>query len=115
MEVKTRFEILHMAVPVLLADAFCLLFSDHAWERRFMDRMWEQLKIYSMESVELHSIANYPRNYSKDGPVPILISCEELKQIANGTFYGRRNGVDFLWTNDQYRYTILGMRAVSIP
>jgi hypothetical protein len=34
-------------VPVAFGDAMALLFSDNAWERRFMIAMWEMLKVYA--------------------------------------------------------------------
>jgi hypothetical protein len=36
-------------VPVAFGDAMALLFSDNAWERRFMIAMWEMLKVYAMD------------------------------------------------------------------
>jgi hypothetical protein len=94
MEMKSRFEKLNMLLPVLLADALLLLFSDNEWERKFMVKFWELLKIYSKRKLD-NNIPNYPRGEFRHGPVPIWISWEELEETENLTFQGRQHERDF--------------------
>jgi hypothetical protein len=99
---QARFILLNLILPVLLADALCLLFSNRSWERIFMVRMWELLKIYAEE---LEKGDNYPSRYtSQDGPVPLYIGLELFGYTTTGSS----------WTDDQYRYAILVLRVVSL-
>lgn len=44
-------------LPLAFADAMALLFSENAWERRFMIGMWEMLKVYAKHKL-IHSTNN---------------------------------------------------------
>jgi hypothetical protein len=77
-----------------------------------MVKMWELLKIYSKEKVA-ESRAAHPAMYTKqDGPVPIRMVAESCGFTVMRPRQ-RQSGVLFRWSDDQHRYAILALRAVS--
>jgi hypothetical protein len=115
MEMKLRFRKLDELLPVLLSDALFLLFSERSWERKFMVKMWELLKIYSEDKIsELENTRNYPGNYTRrDGPVPIRFGLNFL-EFAIPELAHEHMAFDYRWKDDEYRYAILALRVVSL-
>ena len=81
-----------------------------------MVKMWELLESYAdmEESSPMdRSDPKYPnRFFNEDGPVPIYTGTDFL---AFAVTKARRAHGDhpFRWTDDQYRYALLAMRAVN--
>jgi hypothetical protein len=115
LKMKMRFRALGMLIPVLLADVTSLLYSKKEWERKFMVKFWELLHIYSKGGPIDRSDHDYPNRFFKeDGPVPILIASGINLPFAVSIPRPRGRGLGaFRWSDDEYRYAILGMRAVS--
>jgi len=116
MEMKTRFRLRRLLLPVTFPDSCSLLFSDLAYEREFMVRMWCLLDIYSKDGFEDGSV--YPSQYTREnGPVPIqMASNSDTYHRSSGpapASFGK--GFEYTWNDDMYRFAILGLRAVSSP
>jgi len=116
MEMKTRFRLRRLLLPVTFPDSCSLLFSDLPYERKFMVRMWCLLDIYSQD--EFIDGGDYPLQYTREnGPVPIQIAANsDTYHRSSGpapASYGK--GYEYTWTDDKYRFAILGLRAVSSP
>lgn len=112
MAMRSRFRAKKEIIPVLLADVLFHLFSDNIKERNFMVRGWCQLDAYSRQDVT----AEYPLGYTaQNGPVPIKMASASAPYATNGPAASspKGNGV-YRWTDDQYRWAILALRAVSV-
>jgi hypothetical protein len=117
LEMHARFVAKNEEIPINMADAMSLFFSEKVWERLFMIKMWELLYIYSNEDYagpRDMSDLKYPDRYFKeDGPIPIYAGTGFLAFAATVARRDHKKGTAFRWTDDQYRYAILAMRAVS--
>jgi len=104
-----------MIIPIPVADVLCGLFAEKESDRRFMVQTWELLDIYSKERHVDNSDPTYPNRFFKeDGPVPILIASGINLPFAAVIPWPRGRGLGpFRWTDDEYRYAIFAMRAVS--
>jgi len=112
---KLRCRALGIIIPIPTADVLSGLFSEQEWARRFMIKTWELLDMYSKERRVDNSDPNYPNRFFKeDGPVPILIASGINLPFAAVVHRAFGRGHDpFRWTDDEYRYAILALRAVS--
>jgi hypothetical protein len=104
-----------MIVPVPAADVLSGLFSEQEWARRFMIKTWELLENYSKERPLDRSDPNYPNRFFKeDGPIPITIASDMNLPFAATVARPRgRDHGPFRWSDIEYRYAILALRAVS--
>jgi len=104
-----------MIIPIPAADVLGGLFSEKESNRKFMIKTWEVLDMYSKERPLDRSDPSYPNRFFKeDGPIPILIASGiNLPFAAVITRPCGRGLGPFRWTDDEYRYAILAMRAVS--
>ena len=100
----------NLLIPVLCADALMLLFSNNKWERRFMVNLWELLNLYA-EQLEKDDKCPGKRT-SQEGSGPVYVGFELFGYTADGATGGIR-GLEYLWTDDQYRLAILVLRSVS--
>ena len=112
---KARCRDLSLIIPVSLADTTSMLYSTKDWERKFMIKSRELLKIYSNERPIDRSDHDYPNRFFKeDGPIPILVASGMKLPLA--PIVARPCGTGnapFRWSDDQYRYALLAMRSVS--
>jgi hypothetical protein len=121
-KLKEKYTKLHLLLPVLLSDACSLLFSDRAYEREFMVKMWCLLDEYSHSTI--HDNDDYPLKFIHEGG-PVLIRIDSGNSWNSDSYaqeVGYRTGsadpscgkgAKYVWTDDQYRYAILALRAVS--
>jgi hypothetical protein len=112
---KLRCRALGMIIPIPVADVLCGLFSEKESDRKFMIKTWELLETYSKERPLDRSDPNYPNRFFKeDGPIPILIASGINLPFAAVVHRPVGRGLGpFRWTDDEYRYAIFAMRAVS--
>jgi hypothetical protein len=112
MEMRARFKAKGEWIPLLFTDICIHLFSDKVEERNFMVRGWCQLDTYSRQA----ATADYPLGYtSQNGPVPIQMASTSNPYISTGPAPPSPDGNGaYRWTDDQYRWTILALRAVSV-
>lgn len=125
MELRDKYKTEHLLLPVLLSDACSLLFSDRAYEREFMVRMWCLLKEYLHRNKDdpsspfiIRDDQDYPLKFTgRGGPVPIRIPLNSNDGDAvyrtGSANPSRGTGNRYTWTDDEYRFVILGLRAVS--
>jgi hypothetical protein len=112
MAMRSRFKAKKFIIPVLLADVLIHLFSDDVNERNFMVRGWCPLDTYSRQD----TTAGYPLGYTtQNGPVPIKMASTSSPYAPTGPAppTPARNSA-YRWTEDQYRWAILALRAVSL-
>lgn len=112
---KLRCRALGMIIPIRVADVLCGLFSEQESVRKFMIKTWELLDMYSKQRPVDNSDPDYPNRFFKeDGPVPILIASGINLPFAAVVHRPVGRGLGpFRWTDDEYRYAIFAMRAVS--
>jgi hypothetical protein len=112
MAMRSRFKAKKFIIPVLLADVLIHLFSDDVNERNFMVRGWCLFDTYSRQD----TTAGYPLGYTtRNGPVPIKMASTLSPYAPTGPAppTSARNSA-YRWTEDQYRWAILALRAVSL-
>jgi len=115
MEMRSRFKAKMEILPVLLADVCVFLFSDKMEERNFMVRTWCMLDAYSRQP-STSSSTNYPYGYTaQNGPVPIQRASVSRPYFPTGPANALpETRAGYRWTDDQYRWVILALRAVSV-
>jgi hypothetical protein len=134
---KARFKEQNKFLSITLADALSGFFSDDENDRSIMIEKWCILKndsrkkdasthtkviptsdTYSGNGIEtvFDADSDYPSAFTKnDHPVPIQIGSGPNTYDRTGpSDPSCGTGLEFTWTDDQYRNVILGLRAVSL-
>jgi hypothetical protein len=133
---KARFKEQNKFLSITLPDALSGFFSDDKDDRDIMVKIWCTLKNDSRKKdastrtkviptsdtysngteTVFDADSDYPFVFTKDDhPVPIQIGSGPNTYDRTGpSDPSCGTGMEFTWTDDQYRNVILGLRAVSL-